>query len=374
MSHADHRLIRADRSGFALPMSILVIGFLTATVMAAFARTGAEIRTVDNQQAQQHAFALANAGLENFMSGNRFGRNRPDTFVVANVGHAVVRVDTVRRATLSGDTSMYLVHSRAVLGGSGAGRPRATRVVAQFAERPPTKIQVLSSWTSLSGLIKNGSSGVITGHDACAGSSTVLPGVALPDGGYTQQGSGNVVAGNPPVEEMGTQTEMASQINIDWNGIRDPISPTITPDIVVCKPGTYGYDAARGPCGSFPTASTFTNNPNYWPVIVINGSSSLPANGRGFLIVTGDLTFGGGDKWDGIVMVGGKIVDNGSGNIAGAVISGLNVLLGETVGESSVANGTKDYYYDSCKVASAAAGAGRLYPIQNAWSDTWLTW
>jgi hypothetical protein len=285
-----------------------------------------------------------------------------------------VRVDTIRRAALSADTSIYLVHSRAVLGGSGAGRPRATRVVAQFVERPPAKIQILSSWTSLSGLVKNGSSGIITGHDACAGSSAVLPGVAVPTGGYTQQGAGDVVAGDPPIKPMGTQTEMGDEINIDWEGIRHPTSPTITPDIVVCKPGTYSYDATRGPCGSFPSASTFTNNPDYWPVIVINGSSALPANGRGFLIVTGDLVFGGGDKWDGIVLVGGKITDNGSGNIAGAVISGLNVLLGESVGESSVANGTKDYYYDSCKVANAAAGAGRLYPIQNAWSDTWLTW
>jgi hypothetical protein len=78
------------------------------------------------------------------------------------------------------------------------------------------------------------------------------------------------------------------------------------------------------------------------------------------LIVTGNLTFGGGDKWDGIIMVGGMITDNGSGNIAGAVVSGLNVLSARRSRQSSKANGTKDYTYDSCKSQSAANGMAKL--------------
>jgi hypothetical protein len=113
---------------------------------------------------------------------------------------------------------------------------------------------------------------------------------------------------------------------------------------------------------------------NYWPTIVINGSAALPSDGRGTLIVTGDLTFGGGDEWDGIIMVGGAITDNGSGNIAGAVVSGLNVLKGMTVGQSSKANGTKDYAYDSCAVANAAANQSRLVGQRNAWVDNWTNW
>jgi hypothetical protein len=368
----SNELIRADRAGFALPMSILLIGFLTAAIMAAFARTGAEVRVLDNQQAQQQAFAFANAGLEEYLARGRTGAK--DTTITFTGGRAVVSWDTIRIGATSQDTAVFLVRSRGVVtAGVTSGRPQATRTVAQFALKPPTKVQILSSWTSLSGLVKNGSSGVITGHDACSGAA--LPGVALPQSTYNQQGTGNVVFGEPQaIREMGTPSQMAGQIEIDWAGISHPTAPTLAPDIVACRPATYGYDAARGPCGTFPSASTFSNNPNYWPVIVVNGSSALPANGRGFLIVTGDLTFGGGDKWDGIIMVGGKIVDNGSGNIAGAVISGLNVLKGDPVGESSVANGTKDYIYDSCKVANAANGAGRLVAVPNAWADNWLTW
>jgi hypothetical protein len=367
-------VLRTDRPGFALPMSILVIGFLTAAVMAAFARTGTEVRIVDNQQAQQQAFAFANAGLEDYLSRGRVGAT--NTTINFDGGVAHVRLDTIRIGATAVDTAVFMIRSRGVsTTGPTSGRPRATRTVAQFAMRPPMTMQVLSSWTSISGLRKNGSSGIISGHDAgtCSG-GTVLPGVAVPDNTYVQTGAGTPIKGEPPVQEMGTQEEMADKINIDWENIRHPTAPSIVPDIVVCKAGTYSYDAARGPCGTFPTKSTFTNNPDYWPVIVINGSSPLPEDGRGFLIVTGDLTFGGGDKWDGIILVGGKITDNGAGNIAGAVVTGLNVLLGETVAESSQAEGTKDYTYDSCKVAAAAAGAGRLHAIPNAWTDSWLTW
>ncbi|HEX2165878.1 MAG TPA: hypothetical protein VHG09_01450, partial [Longimicrobiales bacterium] len=68
------------------------------------------------------------------------------------------------------------------------------------------------------------------------------------------------------------------------------------------------------------------------------------------------------------------IVDNGSGNISGAVVSGLNVLKGETVGESSKANGTKDYTYDSCIVEAAANGMAKLVAISNTWADNLSTW
>jgi hypothetical protein len=364
-------VLRTDRAGFALPMSILVIGFLSAAVMAAFARTGAEVRIVDNQQAQQQAFAFANAGLEGYLSRGRVGPR--DTTISFDGGFAVVTLDTIRIGATSTDTAVFIVRSRGVsTTGPANGRPRATRTVAQFGVRAPTQVQVLSAWTALSGLRKAGVSGSISGYDACG--TAVLPGVAVPDGQYTQNGSGDPIKGDPPVQEMGTQLEMADQINIDWESLRHPTAPSLAPEITYCVPGTYGYDAARGPCGPFPSEATFTADPDYWPVIVINGSSALPAIGRGFLIVTGDLTFGGGDKWDGIIMVGGKITDNGSGNIAGAVMTGLNILLGETVDESSKAWGTKDYAYDSCKVASAAAGAGRLFAIPNAWTDTWLTW
>jgi Tfp pilus assembly protein PilX len=355
------------RGGFALPMSILLVGFIGAAVMAAFVRVGAEVRTADNQQAQQTAFALANAGLDRFLAR---GRLTDTTYTFAD-GTAAVTAILMKPAPTPTDTAVYVVRSIGT-GRGGASRPAARRTVAQLAWRSAGTMQVLSSWTSLTGLYKAGSSGQITGYDKCT--DDALPGVALPTGTYTQSGSGTPIQGEPePVAEMGTQAEMAAAIKIDWHGITNPTAPAINPHVIICRPGTPNYDPSWSPCGSWPTSTQFAD-PTFWPTIVINGSASLPGNGKGTLIVTGNLTLGGNDQWKGIIMVGGMITDNGSGLIEGAVVSGLNVLKGETVGESSKALGTKDYIYDSCSVAAAAAGQSKLTHLQNAWVDNWSVW
>jgi hypothetical protein len=165
---------------------------------------------------------------------------------------------------------------------------------------------------------------------------------------------------------------MAAAIKIDWAGIVSTTNPLIAADIIYCKEGTYGYDAARTPCGAFPASTAFTTS--YWPTIIINGSSALPADGHGMLIVTGNLTLGGGDVWDGIIMVGGIITDNGNGGIGGTVLTGLNVKLGEDVPQSSKANGTKDYNFDSCKVSNATNAMSKIKGVKNAWMDNWNAW
>lgn len=360
--------LRGDRGGFALPMAILVIGFLTASVMAAFARTGAEVRIVDNQAAQLRAFAVASAGLEQYIAR---GRITPTADVIAFGGDtARVTLTLMHKGPALRDTAVYLIRSTSQTRG-GVGRPEGTRTVAQFAYHVVGSLATYASWTSLSGLIKNGADGIITGYDACSGD--VVAGVAVPDSTYKQNGKGDVVFGEPAVRNMGTQDEMKDEININWAGITDPTSPSITPDFMVCKPGSVGYDANRGPCSEFPSAEDFAD-PDFWPTIVVNGSSPLPEDGRGTLIVTGNLTFGGGDKWNGIILVGGMITDNGSGHIEGAVITGLNVKLGESVGSSSKAQGTKDYIYNSCDIESAMGGMAKLSHIPNAWADNWSTW
>lgn len=358
--------MQSRRSGFALPMAIVLIGFMTAALVTAFTRIEAESRTVDHLSSEVEAFALAQAGLDRVLAT---GDTTPvdQTLTLPN-GTAQVRITRVRRAGTYKDTSVWLVRSTGRTTARGVGRPSAVRTVAQLAIRLPATINVLSSWTSLSGLDKNGVAGSLAGADAC-GLEPTLAGVAVPTGTFT--GQDNAMSGNPPIDATLNQQQLATATKVDWPGIVDAGDPAIRPDIVVCMPGTYGYDPAWGPCGSWPTSFPT----DYWPVILINGTAPLPTNGRGALLVTGDLTFGGNNKWDGIVFVGGKIVDNGSGVVGGAVISGLNVMRPapwpSTVEKSSIANGTKNYAYDSCKVARAAASLQKMQNIPNAWLDNW---
>jgi hypothetical protein len=367
-----------NREGFALPMAILVIGFMTAGIIAAFTRVGAEAQTVSNQQAQTAAFAVADAGLADWMAAGRLPNTTNTaqrTFIYGN-DSAVVHARRIRPPATG--ESLVLISSTGFVRG-GAARAPARRTVAQFATQQPMDMQVLSSWTSLSGISKNGNSGGFHGDDAAGtqcGDGVTRAGISVPDG--MSEGTHQVATGDPAVDEMGTKQEMADQIDIDWVSITDPASPSIvsTSGLVICDPGSVNYIQGYGPCGG-----TLPTNFTDWPTVVVNGDFTFPGgvSGRGLLIITGNLTMLGASNWEGVILVGGKIVDNGQGEIAGSVISGLNLLKGETVAESEVdistANGQKRYQFDSCAVQNALSGAtSGMRPIQNAWVDNWSTW
>src|SRR5687768_185717 len=86
-----------NRAGFALPMTILVIGFMTAGVLAAFARSGSEARLVDNERAQLTAFAVAEAGLQQYLAVTRGVPPATVTYVFAN-DTAIVTSKLIRPA------------------------------------------------------------------------------------------------------------------------------------------------------------------------------------------------------------------------------------------------------------------------------------
>jgi hypothetical protein len=358
------------RPGFALPLAMIILSFMAAGAVAVLSLSSAEVRVLDNQRHQTSAFALAETGLEVYLAR---GRVTPaDTTIALPGGSARVRAMLLRPAMNTTDSAIYVIRSEGMTQGAGAV-PQGRRTVAQLAYHVRGRTRVDAAWTSYSGVHKNGVSGMISGIDACGGDP--VAGVSVPDGGYTQSGIADgetPVFGDPPIDEAGPQAEMAGESRFDWAGITDPLAPALAPDVIKCYSG-FGYDARWTPCGSWPSTSAWAD-PDYWPTIVINGSGPLPTNGRGTLIVTGDLTFGGGDTWDGLILVGGRVVDNGVGTISGAVVSGLNVLPGDWVPQSSKANGKKNYQYDSCKVAQAVGAHTRLSQIPNAWVDNWIAW
>jgi hypothetical protein len=121
---------------------------------------------------------------------------------------------------------------------------------------------------------------------------------------------------------------------------------------------------------SFPTGQ--------WPVIYVDnsatGSFSLPASGRGILIVEGNLTISGSRSWDGLILVGGTLTSNGNNTVMGAVITGLNVKLGLNVPTSDVGNGNKTYQYHSCNLASALGALATFVALRNGVADNWPTY
>src|SRR5690606_2020130 len=103
---------RTDRSGFALPMAILLIGLMTAGVLAAFASTGAEVQIVDNQSAETRAYANAERGLAQFLSGGKPPTTTPVTVTYTYPdGGASVTATRMKARAFTTDTAIWLVRS-----------------------------------------------------------------------------------------------------------------------------------------------------------------------------------------------------------------------------------------------------------------------
>jgi hypothetical protein len=391
------------RRGFALPMAILVIAFLTITIAAAYSATTAEQMTYTSQRGESRAYMIAQAGLESFMARrNEVNPNGTpwcascgfpptttyeSTTVTLKAGYAQV---VAKRIRVGNDKrpAIYLLRSRGVdtsaraisgsaIGANGANKLNqyAERTVAQLVYWNVNQVQVLSGWTSASGLDKSGSSGTISGVDNCGKKPTVA-GIAIPTDGLTV--SGNFTpTGDPPIQELGTQEQTNASIKIDWNGILT--TDRIQPDFTFANQS----EADNG----WPN---FTNRPNYYPVIRVNGDFTMPdAGGHGTLIIMGNLTISGNNLWQGIILVGGKMTSNGDNTMLGATMSGLNAMLDDTQladaqalssstltndPEKAYAKGTKTFQYDSCEVAKAAAGLASYSVYPNAWMDNFTTY
>jgi hypothetical protein len=368
--------IETTRRGFALPTTILLLLLMTGGVVAAFARVAADVRTIDNNRAETAAFAIAEAGLNRYVAR---GLMTPlDTTMKLDGGTARVRVTPVQ-TTVSGDSVLYIIRSDGVVAGGGASVAQGHRTVAQYAYYYRGRVRLPAMLNSFGRLSKNGSSGLVSGNDNVACSTSSVAGIASQAGMYTESGDPPpVVLGSPAKLQLPDQDALAKEVKIDWNGFTNPDMLTANVDVIVCNPGSDGYDSRLKPCGNWPSPALWAEwnrSPQYWPAILYNGSitTNLPSNGHGTLIVTGDLALGGGDTWNGIIMVGDQLTDAGTGRITGAVLTGLNALVGKSVGVSNY-NGTKVYEYNSCSIANAANRQSRLVQLSNAWVDNWAAW
>jgi hypothetical protein len=359
-----------------MPLALLTLVVLTVGVAASFSRVTSEMRRTQDRQAETDAFVYAQGSLERFAIDRKnlgFLANPPlpvESVRIAFVdGYADVIARRVRTKTAT-EEAVYLLNSRAVKQtGSAAWAPQSEATVTQYAYFRDGMMKVLSAWTSLTGLEKNGGVGTIDGSDAspsgsmtdygsaCGGEPTVA-GVAVPDvPGYIQNGGSPAPTGSPPVDSLGTQAQTIAAVGIDWDAILN--GNVILPDLIIPTPDSWP--------SSWPSG--------WWPVIRIDGDYNVnPPGGQGTLIVTGDLEINGLAEWEGIILVGGTLYSDGYNNVHGAVVSGLNVMLGMTVGQSDVGNGNKTYQYDSCAIANAANRFSAHVLINKTWSNNWPVW
>jgi Tfp pilus assembly protein PilX len=354
---------RLNRRGATLPLALLVIGLLGTAVAITYARLSVERRITGDAKAEMDAFTVAQSGLARYFANLVNGAMPPaaQTVTYNDLPNGSARIDLQRiRDTTSTTPQMPAVYAITSRGTNttakryGASTPVAQRTVGTYAIWTPMPFDLNAALTTLTDINKTGVSGEMSGVDAC-GAMPDIPGVAVPNGGYT--GPVAPIDGAPDNTPVGLGTggptgTARNQIGIDWAGItQGPISPILPHDFL--------YPA-------WPTPAQMGN----WPVVRVNGDLSLPSDGKGILVVTGNMTLTGSENWDGIILVGGTLTSNGNNHTKGAVVAGLNVKLGQTVGTSNL-NGNKTYEYDSCALARALGHVGSLQRVRNGWVDTW---
>lgn len=350
-----------NHHGFALASVILALIALTGLGMAGYLRANTDYRINANHRATIHALNVADAARSSFM-----GRGR-------------VRLDTVAYAYIDGGADVWLTPLISVDDSSMLYRlstrshhdsPEgltAQRRVNSVVLHKAAGFSVNAAFTAPNGLLKNGTSGDVDGHDwatpgfcSVAGTEDVA-GLAVPPGGVTQSGGGkgggtpSGFAGNPPIDDTNAALQLLTDTGIDWQGLLD--GSYAQADYIISQDG-------------YPDFSSDVAS-DEWPVILADQSSfsvSHNDSGRGTLVVQGDLTIGGNFSWDGLILVGGALTSNGIENVNGAAITGLNLLLGGNPGATDLGNGNWKYHYDSCNVLNALRALG--WPVEEP--GTWF--
>ncbi|MGI9037722.1 MAG: pilus assembly PilX N-terminal domain-containing protein [Gemmatimonadota bacterium] len=352
---------RNERGQALMIVLILLVG-LTVLGAAGLTMTGNDIRHSENVEASTEAFYAADAGLERYLGESNNGSS-PVGYTIAG---AAVTVTPTPMASLAGGQDMFRVRSVATRTDTrGVTTSRAVSSLAIY--KSGSGLAAPAAIASGSGLHKNGGSGKISGKDQaslgdpkCSGMPGAdIAGVTVPPGGYTQSGGGkkgSVPEGDPDIDDSQSGGDLLAGTGLDWEDLHD-----------------NGGDIAdyRVPPDAWPDFGSLPADA--WPVIYLTGDASLTPSqsGRGSLIITGDLTMGGSFQWDGILLVGGNLTSNGNNTVSGSTITGLNILLGESVDESDLGNGTKTFQYNSCYVKAAQEGlsGGGMALVPGSWAE-----
>ena len=371
--------------GFALALVLLALVGMTTMAMAGFLRSNTDYRINQNHRASLTAFNVSDAARSQYMGR---GKLRSDT-TTYSYAQGAASVWSEPLIAVDDSSTLYRVVSEGQHNSPEGGS--ALRQTSSIVIHKAAGFSVNAALTAPAGLLKNGTAGTLEGADHAVigdcpvGGQENVAGLQVPPGLFSDNGNttfsdngtqvalgGGTVssgpgrggggggggnggfAGNPAIDSTRNATQIINDLGIDWQGMLD--GSFAEADYVLSEDGYPNF-------GNLPS--------DEWPLIVIDQSTYQlddSYNGRGTLVLQGDVRFNGNFQWDGLILVGGHLVSNGGQRIRGAIVAGLNLQLGQTVGAVDLGNGTWNYGYHSCNVLNALKGVG--WPVEEP--HTWV--
>jgi Tfp pilus assembly protein PilX len=373
-----------NRRGFALPLAIMIIAILTAAIAAGFAATATESVVNNAQRAQERAYQIAEAGLQQFVvrraeagfsthlitDPSLITTDSEYTRVQLPGGYADVVAIQVRKQFSAPKPALYFIRARGVdtaarLGGAG-NATYAERTVGVYAKWNTATLNVLAALTTFHGVTEVGAASNIfrTKNPGCTSSDTSLTSDIA-----TVWAVGNVTQGGTTVDSSSylVLDALRDSAAIDWDAIKNGNS--VVADVTI-------------PPNPWPSAAVLAT----WPIIRIKQALySVPSSGSGIIIADSNLILPRPYDWNGIIMTGGiAIFRGGSGtNVSytyGAVVSGLNHLLpgasppGAITVDNDTVGASHTVRYDPCNVARAGLRFHGYSVMSNSWMDNVATW
>ena len=364
------RILRDER-GMALAVAIFALVVVGALVAGAFFAGTQEQRVGENQRRVQTSFGVAEAGAqERVMSWDPATMNR----------RALYPLDSVvigPNATAPGGTGSYGGYSykvgpnlflidvtgrdrnTAAGGGLGSGGGARQRI-GMLARIAPIEFGIRASLTT-QGSVSVGGTALVSGADqnptgwtSCDPPGPPMAGVRDRGGTVSTGGSGSVT-GNPPVVNDPTVTDttfttfggstynqLAARATITIGGGNLNIAPVVVNgvcDKTVLTNWGDG-DSPTAPCGS------------YYPIIHVTGSLTVNGvQGQGILLVDGDLMVNGSFNFYGIVIIQGDLKTAGGGTSDAHFWGGVMAKNADLSTQSLSGHATLNF--SSCSILAA---------------------
>lgn len=357
---------RSSEEGFVLLVALIALVALSALATGGVWVSSSGFLSTEAFSTGRRAFNAADAGLQQYLG--TYGATPPGTvnYDFGDGEEATVRVTRVRQ-----DPDVYHVEATGTVKVNGtevASRTVGTAASVHMGPMP----QPPSAMYSPNGIEKSGGSGTISGLDsfdptdagvptACQGMSPEdKNGVVVPPDGYTQSSGDLIPEGSPHDTLTMPQDQMLDSLNLDWQSVID--GEAVEFDYTVDPDDTSGWP-------DFDDIGS-----DEFPVIYVGGDGNstvtLDSNdsGHGVIISRGNLTFNGSFSWEGLIYAGGELTaGNGDQTVTGAMMSGLNMLIGETVEDADVLDGTKNFQFNSCSVFRAMSAMSHFETVPGSW-------